>query len=111
MRIRGQRCKLLGNPPKWKSGDGTGDRYDGVAVAVSPQIMEYHQIGSLVAPGTKVDGEIRLEGAVWIHVYVRTQRGRDTFRYSRSFVFEDKKGTDETQEAKDQTFFDRLIGG
>jgi hypothetical protein len=111
MKIKGQRCKLLGNPPKRKSGTGTGDQFDGCAAAVSPTTMEYHQIGSLISPGMKAEGEIRKDGAVWIHVYKRTFRGSDTFRYSSSHVFEDKKGTSEAQEAKDQTFLDRLIGG
>ena len=109
MKIRGTRCKLLRNPPKHKSGNGEGDEFDGTAIAVSPNVMEYHALGSLIPAGTKVDGKVRPEGAIWVHVYRRTQRGRDTFRYVSSHVFEDTKGVSEGQEGRDQANFDRLI--
>ncbi len=80
----GSRCRLLGNPPKHKSGTGTGDKLDGKGIAVSPHTLEYHAPGSLIPKGSKVDGQDWPHGGMFFHVYKRISPRSDAFKYSHS---------------------------
>lgn len=102
---KGNRCKLLGNPPKHKSGNGTGDELDGVGIAVSQHIQEYHAFGSLITP----NGDFP-EGGIWVHVYKRISRKSDTFRYIDSHTFSSSKRFDEHLSNRDNENFGKLIG-